>query len=63
VEVFLLALSVVAVLLLVVFPALLYLIGWAVARIAKKSPSRIASPASPRALTEKPGRTAPAAGE
>jgi hypothetical protein len=50
----LLGLLVIAVLLLVVMPVLLYFVGWGVARFTRKAPGRIVSPVSQQRLNAQP---------
>jgi hypothetical protein len=50
----------IVVLLLVIIPALLYLLGWGVARYTKETPSFIGFPARPKAAGGKPDSKAPA---
>jgi uncharacterized membrane protein len=58
----LLGLLVIVVLLLVVMPALLYLIGWAVPRYTRKAPAWLVF-AAPQTSSTKPRSDAPATGE
>jgi hypothetical protein len=50
----------IVVLLLVIMPALLYLLGWGVARYAREVPKFIGFPARPKATGGTPDREAPA---
>jgi hypothetical protein len=52
-------LFVIVVFFLVIIPALLYLMGWAVTRFTRKAPSWIGFPARPQELREKRGGKAP----
>ena len=56
----LVGLSVIVVLLLVIMPALLYLLGWGVTRYIRKPPARLSFPASRGTLRVKPVGKAPA---
>ncbi len=48
-------LLVIVVLLLVVMPALLYLVGWAVKRYTEKPPNRIGAPTTAKERGDRPG--------
>jgi hypothetical protein len=50
----LLGISVLAVVLLVIMPVLLYLMGWAVTRYTKEPPSWIGFPAEPEEPSDEP---------
>jgi hypothetical protein len=56
----LVGLLVIVVLLLVIMPALLYLLGWGVTRYTRKAPSLLGFQVSQHTLSEAPGRKEPA---